>query len=1645
MARKDVDLVIRARDEATKAFNAITKALDSFTDSQAGLKKRGSETSSVLDKLGETLGGLERQLQGANFGAKIAKSLQNAEQAAERLEQSVVGARGELARFQEESARARQTTDGLRTAATATAAAIEREAAALAKAKDQIAAQSSAFERAKSDRDKLIAAEKALGQQIDAQQAKVDAAAARYAKLGAELAATAEPTKRLSAALESSGKALQTQQARLTDLQGTQGVVRAAIGQTSNAVQRLEQTLDGSNASFARQEAALARLQKEQVEFRNAIRSGVAEQKQLDAATDGAAVSLANTENALNRAQVEMTQLAAAAGKADAVLAQFASGSNAQLRQAFDAQRRAMLETRREWKQGEVAVRELAQGMVAIGPPTREQAVAWNQATTAARAAKVEYQAQREGLARLGAILRETGGDLDAIRDRQQRFVAVLGTVGAKLAQTRTDAAQSVTAFNQLAQASDRAAQGVARVARTPAAPPAAPVNALADAYRRLYGDSRQALSATQRLRGEVLSLIGSYAGLYGVINLLGQTVDAYQTLEAAQSRLGAVFDQDEQRTGQELDFIRRNADRLGISFGQLANEYTKFAASTKGTNIEGQRTRDIFIAVAEAGRVNKLSFEDMSGIFKALTQIASKGRVQLEELSGQLGDRLPGALKIMADGLGVTTAELLEMTKQGEVTSDALLGFADELRERYGPQLAASLQTTTTELGRLQNNAFQALIAFANAGFIKSFTDLLKDMNETLASADFQTFIGNLSRGVAVLVDLIGVLVENFQAVVIGLSAIAAVKIAPFITAIWAEFVKLRVAMVATAAAAPLTSGALMTMSLRAGVAAGAIGRLTLAVRALSSTTLVGAALTAVAVGFSYWATEADAAGEALARVSTTIDDVKNAYEAAGGSAKKFADEIKQMSAAKARADLRELVKGLDEIEKPRGFIIAGPNAAVLQQVNKITEGFNRGEISLESYKSQLDELADAYGQSEGFDEYVSNQVDAAEATQAQRDKIAELQAVITLIEDPTNAAAKAVLGLGAAMADSSDGVDAATKRLSGYGEAIDKLKEAIPGMAAELDKLKKLTEIDEAFQEAIKLATSIGAANEAFRLRDEARSGVEAEYSDEIVQSLGKFSDGVEAAAAILRKSEGFIARPAYDVNAQRVGYGSDTITLSDGTIQKVVKGMTVSVADANRDLLRRITTEFMPKARAQVGAGTFDALNPAQQGVLTSIAYNYGELPDRLVKAFRDGGSTQEIAAAIKALGSDNGGIRRDRYNQNAAIYGSAAGDDMALDNALDQEKEITKEKEKQAEEQAKAVEAGTAQAQQRAFELEQQGQDLINREVSKAIRERELELAKVGLTLGEAERAKITEQVTALYSKQAAEEATNATKEKAVEAEQKVNDLLTQRNELEAQQKIYQEGGETEKVAETEIAIAAVNEQLIQAIANATAMWQAVGNADAAIAKLATANLEAQKFSTAGKNTFLDWSKVGTLFADGLTNAFDQFAQAVAAGEDVGEAARRAFLQFASDFLRQIAQMIIKQAILNAMSAFGFGGGGVGVGVAHTGGLVGPGLSQRTVNPAIFAGAMRFHSGGIPGLRPNEVPTILERNEEVLTENDPRHIFNGGGATPAAGDTKIVNLFDAASFLDAALSSTVGEKAILNFVRANGAAFNGALGR
>ena len=154
-------------------------------------------------------------------------------------------------------------------------------------------------------------------------------------------------------------------------------------------------------------------------------------------------------------------------------------------------------------------------------------------------------------------------------------------------------------------------------------------------------------------------------------------------------------------------------------------------------------------------------------------------------------------------------------------------------------------------------------------------------------------------------------------------------------------------------------------------------------------------------------------------------------------------------------------------------------------------------------------------------------------------------------------------------------------------------------------------------------------------------------------------------DLASNLLRRFEGFRETPYYDVNAYRTGYGSDTITQADGKVIKVQPGMQITKEDAERDLSRRLNTEFIPKATMQVGAENWTALPAPAQAALASVTYNYGSLPSSVVAAVKTG-DVNAIADAVQAL-KDNPGRRAQEaavIRGNGLIQSSATVPSMTM---------------------------------------------------------------------------------------------------------------------------------------------------------------------------------------------------------------------------------------------------------------------------------------------------------------------------------------------------------------------------------------------
>ena len=286
------------------------------------------------------------------------------------------------------------------------------------------------------------------------------------------------------------------------------------------------------------------------------------------------------------------------------------------------------------------------------------------------------------------------------------------------------------------------------------------------------------------------------------------------------------------------------------------------------------------------AGSALALSKDQMDGVFLALGQMISKGKVQAEELRGQLGERLPGAFDMAAKAMGVTTAKLDDMLKKGQVTAEEMLPkLAKVLHDDFAIAAAEASQGLQAQLNRLSTEwtRFQASLLNGDAA-AKVMKQLASGMK---VLADHGAEIASIvSKGIQWAVWTAGV-----YAAIKALSGLRAA-----VTAAKAALVAFNVSSVAAAV------GSLSGLLGPAGLAAAA-----------------GAAI----VAFTSLSSSTQSADDIFRKHQATIDDYK---EKMG----KATDAVKTFSEEQEKAYRRSLEQQRDSMKTDIAAAVGDVNSAV-------------------------------------------------------------------------------------------------------------------------------------------------------------------------------------------------------------------------------------------------------------------------------------------------------------------------------------------------------------------------------------------------------------------------------------------------------------------------------------------------------------------------------------------------------------------------------------------------------------------------------------------------------------------------------------------------------------------------------------------
>jgi lambda family phage tail tape measure protein len=213
--------------------------------------------------------------------------------------------------------------------------------------------------------------------------------------------------------------------------------------------------------------------------------------------------------------------------------------------------------------------------------------------------------------------------------------------------------------------------------------------------------------------------------------------------------------------TGQEdfnrsLQIARNISADYSVGLRETISGYAQVSVAARANGLTLQQTESIYRGIISASVAFGKSQEDLDAIVRATVQVLSKGKVSAEEMGGQIGERLPGAVAKFAQATGRSLPELAKDFEQGKVTIADFVKFTekqvndyDEIAkiigaspEKAGARLKLALDTAAENYGGFFQNV--------GAGLQDNLTRVLSWVNKNSEFLKrYATFWWNLGRDI--------------------------------------------------------------------------------------------------------------------------------------------------------------------------------------------------------------------------------------------------------------------------------------------------------------------------------------------------------------------------------------------------------------------------------------------------------------------------------------------------------------------------------------------------------------------------------------------------------------------------------------------------------------------------------------------------------------------------------------------------------------------------------------------------------------------------------------------------------------------------------------------------------------------------------
>jgi len=215
---------------------------------------------------------------------------------------------------------------------------------------------------------------------------------------------------------------------------------------------------------------------------------------------------------------------------------------------------------------------------------------------------------------------------------------------------------------------------------------------------------------------------------MYGIIRTNAEIERMSILLEGMSEAATAAGKQ--QEAAESLEYLFDLAEKAPFSITETTNALVKFRSVNMDLKESKRTLEGLTDAVAAFGGDDQL-FHRAS---IAIQQMAGKGVISMEELRQQLGEAVPAAIRLMAQGAGMSYGKFVKEVAKGTVEAKSSIALmTDQFEIAFGGRAQRMMDSFSGMLSRLRTRWIQFQLAIGDAGAFEAAKKALSEAIEQL------------------------------------------------------------------------------------------------------------------------------------------------------------------------------------------------------------------------------------------------------------------------------------------------------------------------------------------------------------------------------------------------------------------------------------------------------------------------------------------------------------------------------------------------------------------------------------------------------------------------------------------------------------------------------------------------------------------------------------------------------------------------------------------------------------------------------------------------------------------------------------------------------------------------------------------------